>query len=147
MKSGKYTSYALDWCSFCSWGKTCTLEFMWENSHRGIQYIFFSTGFYSPYRTLAFLNGLLDPQTFCRTPWLGDQSNSRPLPKPRTTQHRNTQTHIHAPSRIRTCDLDVQALVDSTCLRPLGYWDRHPVHCVLLSNLCPQRRITSPWGL
>jgi hypothetical protein len=29
---------------------------------------FFSTGFYSPYRTLVFLNGLLDPQTFGRTP-------------------------------------------------------------------------------
>jgi hypothetical protein len=54
---------------------------------------FFSTGFYSPYRTLAFLNGLLDPQTFGRTPWLGDQSNTRPLPKHRTTRHRNTQTH------------------------------------------------------
>jgi hypothetical protein len=39
-------------------------------------YIFFSTGFYSPYRTLAFLNGLLDPQTFGRTPCLGDQSNT-----------------------------------------------------------------------
>jgi hypothetical protein len=38
---------------------------------------FLSTGFYSPYlRTLAFLNGLLDPQTFGRTPWLGDQSNA-----------------------------------------------------------------------
>jgi hypothetical protein len=33
----------------------------------------------------------------------------------RTTQHRNTQTHIHAPSRIRTCDLNVQGVVDSTC--------------------------------
>jgi hypothetical protein len=84
---------------------------------------FFLTGFYSPYRTLAFLNGLLDPQTFVRTPWLGDQSNARPLPKHRTTQHRNTQTHIHAPSRIRTWDLNVQAVLDSTCLRPLGYWD------------------------
>jgi hypothetical protein len=42
---------------------------------------FFSTGSYSPYRTLAFLNGLLDPQTFGRTPWFGDQSNARPLPK------------------------------------------------------------------
>jgi hypothetical protein len=68
---------------------------------------FFSTGFYSPYRTLAFLDGLLDPQTFGRTPWLGDQSNTRPLPKHRTTQHRNTQTHIHAPSKILTCDLNV----------------------------------------
>jgi hypothetical protein len=44
-------------------------------------------------RTLAFLNGFLDPQTFGRTPWLGDQSNARPLPTHRTTQHRNTQTH------------------------------------------------------
>jgi hypothetical protein len=68
-------------------------------------YIFFSTGFCNPYRTLAFLNGLLDPQTFGRTPWLGDQSNARPLPTHRTTQHRNTQTHIHVPSRFRTCDL------------------------------------------
>jgi hypothetical protein len=102
---------------------------------------FFSTGFYSPYRTLAllnglldprsfgrtplaFLNGLLDPQSFGRTPWLGDQSNTRPLPKHRTTQHRNTQTQIHAPTRIRTCHLSVQAVVDGTCLRPLDYWDR-----------------------
>jgi hypothetical protein len=38
--------------------------------------LLFSTGFYSPYRTLAFLNGLLDPQIFGRTPWLGDQSNT-----------------------------------------------------------------------
>jgi hypothetical protein len=30
--------------------------------------IIISTGLYSPYRTLAFLNGLLDPQTFGRTP-------------------------------------------------------------------------------
>jgi hypothetical protein len=82
---------------------------------------FFSAGFYSPLRTLAFLNGLLDPQTFGRTPWLGDQSNARPLPKHGTTQHRNTQTHIHAPSSIRTCDLNVQVVVHSTCLRPLDY--------------------------
>jgi hypothetical protein len=84
-------------------------------------YYFFSTGFYSPYQTLAFLNGLLNPQTFDRTPWLGDQSNAWPPPKRRTTQHRNTQTHIHAPSRIRTGDLNVQVLIDSTCLRLLGY--------------------------
>jgi hypothetical protein len=62
------------------------------------------------------LHGLLDPRTFGRTPWLGDQSNAKPLPKHRTIQHRNTQTHIHAPSRIRTCDLNVQALVDSEVL-------------------------------
>jgi hypothetical protein len=41
-----------------------------------INIFFFSTGFYSPYRTLAFLSGLFDPQTFGRTPWLGDQSNT-----------------------------------------------------------------------
>jgi hypothetical protein len=33
----------------------------------------------------------------------------------------NTQTHIPAPSRIRTCDLNVQAVVDSTCLRPVVF--------------------------
>jgi hypothetical protein len=87
-------------------------------------YFFFSTGFYSPYRTLAFLNGLLNPQTFSRSPWLGDQSNTRPLPKHRTTQHRNMQTHIHALSRFGTCNLNVQAVIDSTCLRLLGCWDR-----------------------
>jgi hypothetical protein len=42
----------------------------------------------------------------------------------RTTQHRETQTHTHAPSRIRTCDLNIRATDDRTCLRPLGYWDR-----------------------
>jgi hypothetical protein len=52
----------------------------------------FLTGFYSPLRTLAFLNGFLDPQTFGRTPWLGDQSNARPLPtQDNTTQHNTTQ--------------------------------------------------------
>jgi hypothetical protein len=42
----------------------------------------------------------------------------------RTTQHRKTQTNIYAPSRIRTCDPNVGATEDSTCLRPLGHWDR-----------------------
>jgi hypothetical protein len=39
----------------------------------------------------------------------------------RTTQHRKTQTNIHAPSRIPTCDPNVRAAEDSTCLRPLGH--------------------------
>jgi len=47
----------------------------------------------------------------------------RPLPTHRTTQRRETQTHIHASSRIRTCDPNVRAAEDSTCLRPRGYWD------------------------
>jgi hypothetical protein len=42
----------------------------------------------------------------------------------RTTQHRNTRTQIHAPRRIRTCDPNVRAVLDSTCLRPLSHWDR-----------------------
>jgi hypothetical protein len=54
----------------------------------------------------------------------------RPLPTHRTTQHRETQTHIHAPIRIRTCDLNIRATEDSTCLRARGYWDRpHTISC------------------
>jgi hypothetical protein len=43
-----------------------------------------------------------------------------------TGQHKHikTQTHIHAPRMIRTCDLNIRATEDSTCLRPFGYWDR-----------------------
>jgi hypothetical protein len=48
----------------------------------------------------------------------------RPLPTHGTTQRRETQTHIHAPKRIRTCDPSVRAAEYSTCLRPLGDWDR-----------------------
>jgi hypothetical protein len=62
--------------------------------------ICFSTGFYSPLRTLAFLNGFLDPQTFGRTPLLGDQSKARPVPTHRTTQHRNTHTHLLIKTKI-----------------------------------------------
>jgi hypothetical protein len=46
----------------------------------------------------------------------------------RTTQHRKTQTHIHAPRRIRNCDPTVRAAEDSTWLRPLGYWDRQSIN-------------------
>jgi hypothetical protein len=42
----------------------------------------------------------------------------------RTTQHRKTQTNIHALSRIRTCDPNVWAAEDSTCPRPLSHWDQ-----------------------
>jgi hypothetical protein len=51
-------------------------------------------------------------------------SPTQGLYRHRTTQHRNTRTHIHAPSRIRTCDPNVQAVVDSTCPRLLSHWDR-----------------------
>jgi hypothetical protein len=39
----------------------------------------------------------------------------------RTTQHRKTQTYIHASSGIRSHDPRVRAAEDSTCLRPLGH--------------------------
>jgi hypothetical protein len=42
----------------------------------------------------------------------------RPLPTKDNTTQRNTNTHIHAPSRIQTCDPNVRAAEDSTCLRP-----------------------------
>jgi hypothetical protein len=42
----------------------------------------------------------------------------------RTTQHRKTRTHIHVSSGIRTHDPSVRAAEDSTCLRPLGHWNR-----------------------
>jgi hypothetical protein len=47
--------------------------------------------------------------------------------------HRTTQTHIHAPSRIRNWDPNVRATEDSTCLRPRGYWDR-PLECHVTKN-------------
>jgi hypothetical protein len=41
----------------------------WSPSYSPIlHFFFFSTGFYSPYRTLAFLNGLLDPPILHYTP-------------------------------------------------------------------------------
>jgi hypothetical protein len=49
----------------------------------------------------------------------------------RTTQHREPQTHIHAPSRIRNCDPNVRAAEDSTCLRSRGYWDRLKLSSIL----------------
>jgi hypothetical protein len=52
---------------------------------------------------------------------MGDQPDARPLPTHRTTQHIETQTHIHAMSRIQICDLNIQMTKDSTCLRLLGY--------------------------
>jgi hypothetical protein len=54
----------------CMWWNTKTTEFSgpWEsvciygNDFIKVFLFFFSTGFYSPYRTLAFLNGLLNPK-------------------------------------------------------------------------------------
>jgi hypothetical protein len=53
---------------------------------------------------------------------MGDQPDARPLPtRDNTTQKRSG--HIHVPNKIRTCDPNVRAAEDSTCLktaRPLG---------------------------
>jgi hypothetical protein len=46
----------------------------------------------------------------------------RPLPaQDNTTQHRETQILIHAPSRIRNCDPNFRPAKDSNCLRPRGH--------------------------
>jgi hypothetical protein len=65
--------------------------------------------------------------TDCRTPWTGDQLVARPLPKHRATQtQKNAHTpKIHALNGIRIHDPGLQASEDSSCLRPLGYSDRH----------------------
>jgi hypothetical protein len=43
----------------------------------------------------------------------------------KTTQYRKTQTHIHALSKIQTHNPSIQAVKDSTCLRPHCHWDQH----------------------
>jgi hypothetical protein len=63
-----------------------------------------------------------------RTAWTSDQLVARPLPKHRQTQTQNKHIHIpniHALCGIRTNDPGSRASEDSTCLRPLGYRDRH----------------------
>jgi hypothetical protein len=63
-----------------------------------------------------------------RASWTGDHLVARPLPKHRTTQTQNKHIHIpniHASCGIRTHDPGFRASEDSTCLRTLGYRDRH----------------------
>jgi hypothetical protein len=65
-----------------------------------------------------------------RTPWTSHHLVARPLPKHRTTQTQNKHIHIpniHALCWIRTEDPSFQASEDSSCLRPLGYCDRHSI--------------------
>jgi len=62
--------------------------------------------------------------TVDRTPWMGDQPVSRPLPTHRTAQHRKMWTHIYVSSRIWTHNPSVQVAEDSTCLRLLGHKNR-----------------------
>jgi hypothetical protein len=66
----------------------------------------------------------------------GGISQAQGLYLHRTTQHRKTQTNFHALSRIWTCDPNVWAAEDSTCLRPLGHWDQPTIIiCPLFSSL------------
>jgi hypothetical protein len=65
----------------------------------------------------------------------GGISPAQGLSLHRTTQHRKTQTNIHVPSRIRTCDPNFRAAEDSTCLRPLGHWDRHSMIIVSIKYI------------
>jgi hypothetical protein len=44
----------------------------------------------------------------------GGQSSAKASTYTQDDKHRETQTHIHAPSRIRTCDLNVRATGGST---------------------------------
>jgi hypothetical protein len=63
----------------------------------------------------------------------------------RTTQHRKTRTHMHAPTGIRTRDPIVRAAEDSTCLRPRGHWDRRS-GTVLVENNDQNFRRWSTYG-
>jgi hypothetical protein len=59
---------------------------------------------------------------------MSDQLAARPLTKRRTAQTQNTHIYtpnIHVLSGIRTHDHNVRASEDISCLRPLGYRDRH----------------------
>jgi len=55
---------------------------------------------------------------------MGDQPEARPLPTQEQHNTEKTRTHIHTPSRIRTCNPKVRVAKDSMCLRPRGHWDQ-----------------------
>jgi hypothetical protein len=66
----------------------------------------------------------------------------------RTTQHRKTQTHIHASSGIRTHDPSVRAVEVCTCLRPCGHWDRLNIIIKVKLSLCLTKHhaMKTYWG-
>jgi hypothetical protein len=77
------------------------------------------------------ISQFIDHFTDGRTPWTGDQLVARPLPKHRTTETQNKCIHtpnIHVLCEIRTHDPFFRVSEDSTCLRPLGYRDRHRIY-------------------
>jgi hypothetical protein len=64
---------------------------------------------------------LMDPLDIWQDSLVGGSVQRQGLYLHGTTRHKETQTHIHALSRIRTCDPNVRAAEDSTCLRLRGY--------------------------
>jgi hypothetical protein len=83
---------------------------------------------YSPFEPWPLLFSFMITFTDRRTPWTSDQLVAGPLLKHRTTQTHNK--HIHTPNiytlcGTRTHDPSCRASEDSSCLRPLGYCDRH----------------------
>jgi hypothetical protein len=64
-----------------------------------------------------------------RTPWTCDQPVARLLPKHRIAQTQNKHIYytinINALSGIRTHDHSIRVSEDSSCLKVLGYHDRH----------------------
>jgi hypothetical protein len=77
---------------------------------------------YSPLLGFGGFISFLIFYTVGRTPWTGDQPVARPLPAHRINAH---NTDIHVFSGIRTHDLSVRAIEDSSCLRQRGCCDRH----------------------
>jgi hypothetical protein len=73
---------------------------------------------YSPFVGPWLLFECLDP-IHGRTPWMGDQPITSPLPKHR----KNAHTDIHTSSGIRTHNPSVRANEDSSCLRLRGHCD------------------------
>jgi hypothetical protein len=59
-----------------------------------------------------------------RTPWTGDQPNSKAFTYTGQHKHRKTWTDVHALSGIQTHDPSVRAADDSTCLRLHSHCDR-----------------------
>jgi hypothetical protein len=69
--------------------------------------------------TCIFLLQFHNPKTVFRTPWMGDQPVTMPLP----TQTQNKQTSFYAFSGIRARDPSVRAVEGSSCLRPRVHCD------------------------
>jgi hypothetical protein len=111
------------WCVLFFHASFCVLWLARTNNN----YAFFFNGSTAPLGPGLFFNFMI---TFTdgRTPRTSDHLIARPLPKHRKTQTQNKHIHtpnIHALCGIQTHDPSLEAREDSSCLRPLGYSDRH----------------------